>query len=143
MPFRFLENIATADVAFESWGTTREEVFSSCAAALLATMVEKPEKVASIKEIQINLEHEELDLLLFSFLNELVFYKDARRLLLHADNVAITERDGVFNLEAVAKGEEIARDRHILQVDVKAITLHRFALIQNGNLWKATVVVDV
>jgi len=143
MPFRFLEDIATADVAFESWGTTREEVFSSCAAALLATMVEKSEEVARIKEIQIHLEHEELDLLLFSFLNELVYHKDARRLLLHADNVAITERDGVFQVETVAKGEEIAPNRHKLLVDVKAITLHRFALVQNHNLWKATVVVDV
>ena len=143
MPFRFLEDIVTADVAFESWGATREEVFSSCAAALLATMVEESEEVARSKEIQIHLEHEELDLLLFALLNELVFHKDAHKLLLHVDNVVITERDGMFHLETVARGEEIAPDRHKLLVDVKAITLHRFALVQNDNLWKATVVVDV
>jgi len=143
MPFRFLEDIATADVAFEAWGATREEVFSSCAAALLRTMIEEPEEVAHSKEIQIHLEREELDLLLFAFLNELVFHKDARRLLLHADDVVIMERDGVFHLDAVVRGEEIVPERHKMLVDVKAITLHHFSLVKAGNLWKATVIVDV
>ncbi len=143
MPFRFLEDIATADVAFEAWGATREEVFSSCAGALLRTMIEEPEEVALSKEIRIHLEREELDLLLFAFLNELVFYKDARRLLLHADDVVIMERDGVFHLDAVVRGEEIAPERHKMLVDVKAITLHWFSLVNTGNLWEATVIVDV
>ena len=39
MPFRFQDEIATADVAFEAWGETQEELFISGAAALLRTMV--------------------------------------------------------------------------------------------------------
>jgi SHS2 domain-containing protein len=38
MPFRFLEEIATADVAFKAWGDTLQELFISSAAALLGTM---------------------------------------------------------------------------------------------------------
>lgn len=29
MPYRFREDMATADVAFEAWGATREESFSA------------------------------------------------------------------------------------------------------------------
>jgi SHS2 domain-containing protein len=143
MPFRFLEEIATADVAFEAWGDTLQELFISCAEALLCTMTAAPEQVARGEDLIIRLEHEELDLLLFSFLQELIFYKDARRLLLHADRVRIEEREGLFRLEAQVSGERIDAGRHRLLVDVKAVTLHRFQLQFGDNIWKVVVVLDV
>lgn len=143
MPYCFLEHIATADVAFEAWGETREELFISAAAALLRTMVEEPEAVEQREELTIRLEHEELDLLLFTFLHELVFFKDARRLLLHVASVAIQEQEGIFRLTAVARGEQIAPLRHQLLVDVKAITLHKFRVVFEDQRWKATVVMDI
>jgi len=82
MPYRFQDELTTADVAFEAWGETREELFISSAAALLNTMTAAPEQVARRQKLTVRLEHEELDLLLWSFLQELIFYKDARRLLL-------------------------------------------------------------
>ncbi len=143
MPFRFLEEIATADVAFEAWGDTLQELFISSAEALLGTMTAAPEQVARGEDLIIRLEHEELDLLLFSFLQELIFYKDARRLLLHADQVGIEEREGLFRLEAQVSGERIDAGRHRLLVDVKAVTLHRFQLQFEDHIWKAVVVLDV
>ena len=98
MPYRFQDEISTADVAFEAWGETREELFISSAAALLGTMTAAPEQVARQEGLTIRLEHEELDLLLWSFLQELIFLKDARQLLLHADRVRIEEREGLFRL---------------------------------------------
>ena len=143
MPYRFQDEISTADVAFEAWGETREELFISCAAALLRTMTAAPKQVARQVELTVRLEHEELDLLLWSFLQELIFFKDARRLLLHADRVQIEAQDGLFRLEAILRGELIDAGRHRLQVDVKAVTLHRFQVLFEENLWKASVVLDV
>lgn len=143
MPFRFNDEISTADVAFEAWGETREELFVSSAAALLRTMAELPEQVARLQTLTFRLEHEELDLLLLSFLQELIFYKDARRLLLHADSVRIEEREGCFTLEALASGERIDAGQHRLLVDVKAVTLHRLQVVFRDGLWKAVVVLDV
>jgi SHS2 domain-containing protein len=143
MPFRFDDKISSADVAFEAWGATQEELFIASAAALLRTMVEAPEAVARQQVLTIRLEHEELDLLLWSFLSELIFYKDARRLLLHADAVEIKEVDGIFQLEAQVSGEAIATDRHHLLVDVKAVTLHCFRVVYEEGCWKAMVVLDV
>lgn len=143
MPFRFNDEISTADVAFEAWGETQEELFISSASALLHTMTEAPERVAREQKLAVRLEHEELDMLLFSFLQELIFFKDARRLLLHADRVRIEEREGIFRLEAALCGEQIDSGRHRLLVDVKAVTLHRFQVAFRDNLWKAVVVLDV
>lgn len=143
MPYRFLEDIATADVAFEAWGATREELFAACASALLATMVAVPEEVGRRRELAFRLEHGELDLLLFDFLGELVFYKDARRWLLHADEVRIEGAEGGFRLETLARGEEIDPKRHKLLVDVKAVTLHRLRVVCEEGIWRATVVLDI
>jgi SHS2 domain-containing protein len=143
MPFRFQDEISTADVSFEAWGGTQEELFISSAAALLRTMTEAPELVARREVLTIRLEHEEPDLLLFSFLQELIFYKDARRLLLHADTVQIEQGKDAFTLEATVSGEQIDAGRHRLLVDVKAVTLHRFQVEFKDDVWKAVVELDV
>jgi len=135
MPYRFREDIAPADVAIEAWGKTLEELFSSCAEALLGTMVEDPG--------EINLEDDELDLLLFSFLQELIYYKDAQRLLLHAGQLRIVRKEDEFGLVALACGEEIDRGRHRLVVDVKAVTLFNLRVERDDKGWKATVVLDI
>jgi SHS2 domain-containing protein len=143
MPYRFQDEISTADVAFEAWGATREELFISSAAALLGTMTAAPEQVSRRQQITVRLEHAELDLLLWTFLQELIFFKDARRLLLHADRVRIEERDGIFRLQAHVSGERIDVGRHRLLVDVKAVTLHRLRVAFQDNRWRAVVVLDV
>lgn len=143
MPFRFDDKISSADVAFEAWGETQEELFISSAAALLRTMVEAPEEVARQQQLTIRLEDEALDMLLWAFLQELIFYKDARRLLLRADAVRIEAGEGIFQLEAQVSGEEIAPDRHHCLVDVKAVTLHCFRVVYEDGCWKAVVVLDV
>ncbi len=93
MQYRFLGEIATADVAFEAWGETPEELFISSAAALLNTMIEDTQRVERRTEVIIRLEAEAFDLLLFFFLQELIVYKDARRLLLHAERVSFEEQE--------------------------------------------------
>jgi len=143
MAYRFLEDIATADVAFEAAAATREELFAQCAEALLATMVASPGDVGRHETLNVTLEHDELDLLLFAFLGELVYCKDAQRLLLHAAQVTIVGSTGSFRLEAVLCGERIDPARHRLLVDVKAVTLHRLQVAQAADEWRATVVLDI
>jgi SHS2 domain-containing protein len=143
MPYRFLEDIATADVAFAAAGATREELFAACAEALLTVMVENPEAVEPRETLALTLEHAELDLLLFAFLQEFVFYKDARRLLLRVADLSLSSAEGGFTLAAQLVGEPIDPARHHLGVDVKAVTLHRFRVEETAAGWEATVVLDV
>lgn len=120
-----------------------EELFISSAAALLSTMAAAPEQIARRQKLTFRLENEEIDLLLHSFLQELIFYKDARRLLLHAEKVWIEQVDNNYCLEAIVSGEQLDPVRHRLLVDVKAVTLHCFQVAFVDNIWKAVVVLDV
>ncbi|WP_298435253.1 archease [Geobacter sp.] len=143
MPYRYLEEIATADVAFEAWGASWEEMFAAAADALMNVMVADLSSITAVQRVPIDLEHEAVDLLLFDFLQELVFLKDARRLLLRVPNPAISRGEETLTLHAVAEGEEIDPQRHDLRVDVKAVTFYRFEVVQRDAAWYATVILDI
>jgi SHS2 domain-containing protein len=141
--YRFLDDIAAADAAFEVWGNTPEEMCIAAADALLAVMVENPEEVAAQRTVDLHFESESLEMLLYRLLEELVFLKDARKLLLRIADLHITARRGMFRMEGDAYGEEIDPRKHRMIVDVKAVTFHRFKVEEREGKWTATVVVDV
>ena len=143
MPYRYLEDIAIADVAFEAWGDTREEMFVAAADAAMNVMVADLNTIASTENRPLQVAAEEIDMLLFELLQELIFYKDAERLLLRVPAVVIEEREGRFLLTAEAYGEEIDPEKHDLIVDVKAVTLHRFRVEPTPRGWEAFVILDI
>ncbi|RNC68626.1 MAG: archease [Desulfuromonadales bacterium] len=143
MPYRYLEDIATADVAFEATGASREEMFASAADALMGVMVEDLATIRPRENVEISLENQELDLLLFAFLQEFVFHKDARQLLLRVNTLTVVDEGAAFTLRATLGGEAIEPERHPMAVDVKAVTLHRFAVEKRDGTWYATVILDI
>lgn len=143
MPYAYLDGIATADIAFRAWDATLEGVFRAAAEATLGVMVEDLDTVRSRQVESLGLENESLEFLLFDFLNELVYLKDARLLLLRVTGVTIVRQGDRWRLEARAAGETLDPERHETRVDVKAVTLHRFALERTGEGWQATVVLDI
>ncbi|MFA6471247.1 MAG: archease [Candidatus Latescibacterota bacterium] len=143
MPYRYLDTIATADAAFEASGETPEELFASCADALMNVMVENPDSIGAVKSLDISLDEESLEMLLFGFLEELVYYKDAEQLLLRVKKITVLPGGDRNILTAVLSGETIDPQKHHLLVDVKAVTLHRFRVTKSSGMWKATVVLDI
>ncbi len=143
MPYRYLDEIAIADVAFEARGDTKESMFMAAATATMNVMVEDPNSIAPVETRTILVEADALDMLLFQFLGEFLFYKDAELLLLLPRSVEIEERDGKFTLTAQASGERLDLDRHKTIVDVKAVTMHLFEVARTDDGWKSTVVLDI
>ena len=142
-PYRYLEEIATADVAFEAWGATPEETFLAAADATLNVMVEDIGTVAPLEHRVFSLAADSLDLLLFDLLQEIVYHKDAERLLLRVRDLRIEENGSGVRLRADAFGETIDPGRHPLLSDVKAVTLHRLVVERTPEGWHAIVVLDV
>jgi len=143
MPYRFLDAIATADIAFSAWGESLEEMFAAAADATMNVMVDNLDGIARVQTRQIELESEAVDLLLFNLLQELIYYKDAEMLLLRVENVNIQQRDGGYFVTATAYGEELNPDRHHLIVDVKAVTLHKFRVERSDLGWETLVILDI
>jgi SHS2 domain-containing protein len=143
VPYRYLEDIAIADAAFEAWGNTLEEMIVSAADATVNIMVHD---LASIRERQykhLKITDAQIDMLLFQLLQDLIYYKDADQLLLRLRTVRLQQEETAWAAYAEFAGELIDPQRHELHVDVKAITLHRFEVKQTEKGWTAQVVVDV
>jgi SHS2 domain-containing protein len=143
MPYQYLPDIAIADVAFEAWADTLEGLFIAAADATMNVMVAVLETIAEHEVRTWKAEETELDMLLFQLLQELIFFKDAEKLLLRVRKVEIRRLEDRCTLQAEAWGEELDPARHDLVVDVKAVTLHRFCLEQTAQGWKATVILDI
>jgi SHS2 domain-containing protein len=145
----------TADVLFTAEAPTLPELFEQCALAVEETMVNL-EKVGLKKKKEIKLKNKNLEMLLFDFLEQLVFYKDAEQLIFRKFEIKIKEGREIkeekmikennrkqFILHCSAWGEKIAPERHEPKVDIKAITMHLFELKQIKGKWWAQVLVDI
>ncbi len=143
MPYKYLDDIAIADAAFEAWGADLEEVFRAAADAALGVMVEDPQALFPGERIELDTVERSLDLLLFRLLEEIVFHKDAARLLLRCTQCAIAEAEAGWELKAVLEGEQIDESRQVLLLDVKAVTLHMLSVERSGDGWRARVGLDV
>jgi SHS2 domain-containing protein len=143
MPYEYIDDIATADVAFEARGKTLEEMFIAAADATMGAMVEGLETIACRQARHIELRSPALDMLLFSLLQEIIFFKDAEQLLLRIETIRITSDNGEYTAKASACGEPIDSARHEMIVDVKAVTLHRFTVEQTPHGWQSLVVLDI
>lgn len=139
MPYEFLD-FATADVAFRAQEPSLELLFKTCADAVMHTMIEDLDTIAFEKNIPVTLENKEIDLLLFDFLQEFIFYKDAQQLLLRVKEIKITD---TYNLAAQLSGETLNPEKHGQKVDVKAVTLHQFHVEKREGFWTAQVILDI
>jgi SHS2 domain-containing protein len=143
MPYKYLEEIGTADIAFEATGRDLPELFSEAADATTNVMIDNIEAIKPRQTRQIELSNDKLDMLLFDLLQELIFLKDAERLLLRMREVQITERDEIYFVKASAEGEPLDAERHHQRADVKAVTLHDFCVERTDGGWKARVLLDI
>lgn len=143
MPYQYQEDIATADVAFKAWDEKLEGVFVAAGEAVMNVMVDELDSIRPNERREIRLENDALDMLLFDFLQEFIYYKDSELLLLRVPEVRIEEKDDNYVLTAQGKGEKLDPERHNMIVDVKAVTFHRFALEQTDRGWEATVILDI
>ena len=142
MTFRFLPDVALADVAFEAESDTLEGLFTSCALAITDIMVD-PDTLRQSETHKFVLKSPDLDRLLYDFLTELIIAKDIDSLLFKTFEVEVEVDPATTSLRASAKGEPIDRERHRLRNDVKAVTMHLFGIKKEGKGWKTTVVLDI
>ena len=141
--YKYLEEIGTADIAFEAIGRDLPELFRAAADATMNVMIDNLDAIKSRETRNIELSNDTIDMLLFDFLQELIFLKDAERLLLRVHNVQLEEKEEKYFLQAQAAGEPLDATRHRQRADVKAVTLHDFSVEKEDRGWRAKVLLDI
>lgn len=142
--FRFLEDVALADTAFEATGDSPSELFQAAAQAVIETMI-NPSTVTPKWHKAIERQAPDLPTLLFDWLSDIVYLKDAEGVLFQAATAAVSQdpTSGNWTLHGFLNGEPIDPTRHEMRADVKAVTKHLYEVRQDGSRWIARVVLDV
>lgn len=139
--YRFLENIAIADIAYEAYGKSLNELFENAATAIFELSANL-KTVEAGQKIEFKLENEKIDNLLYDFLSEILFLKDSKYMVFKNVKVEIRENKN-FELKAFLEGDSINPKKQQLENDIKAVTMHMFELKKAKEGYKATVVVDI
>jgi len=141
--YEIIEGVTRADIAVRIHAPDLQGLFREAGRALASIEIDNCESIMPVTSRTIRCEAAALDLLLYEFLQELIFIKDVEKIILLPASVDITEDGDRSILSAQAQGERIDRARHLTRTDVKAVTLHGLSVEQTGDGWVATVVLDV
>jgi tRNA nucleotidyltransferase (CCA-adding enzyme) len=128
-----------ADIGVRGIGATPAQAFEQAAVALTAVITE-PTLVQAMQRIEIDCEGPDEDLLLYDWLNALVYQMATRRMLFSRFELEYSEA----KLHASVWGEPVDTARHQPAVEVKGATFTELAVGQGEDgCWHAQCVVDV
>ena len=116
------------------------QLFVEAARGLTAMLVDAPQEVLPEQEISFNVagDPEELDYLLFDWVNELLYLFDTEEILLAQFTVTLTEE----GLTATARGERLDPGRHRLAYEVNNISYDHLFIEETAAGFVGEVVVN-
>lgn len=141
MSYEFLEH--TADVYIEVRGTSLEEAFQYAAIGTMDVITDTDE-IDPEMTVDVLLEAEDMEHLLYLWLEEIIFRIDAEGLLFSGFKVKeITNSGDMLELTGELQGEEFDPDKHEQRQAVKAVTYHMMEIIRKDGEHVLRFVLDV
>ncbi len=142
--FRWLEDVALADAAFEAKGGTLSEVFQASGQAVIDALA-NPRTVQESWRRTLEREAPDAGSLLFDWLSDLVFFKDAEGVVYHSVSAEVGEQPGGmgWRLRSTITGAPIDSATQELRADVKGVTKHLFDIRHDQTGWTTRVVLDL
>ncbi len=134
MGYRFIDH--TADIAFEVWGKDVKELIENATLAFYDAFVHV-EKLDKNRTVDLSIEAEEVDLLLYKWLNELLYLLDTEFFAAREVSVNASE----FKVEGILIGSRVTRE--IVKVQPKAITMHNYRVEKEEGGYRTVIVVDI
>jgi SHS2 domain-containing protein len=135
--YRYIEH--TADVGFEAYGDTLEELFANAAIAMYSFMTDVDE-IADEEERAVVIQSEDLLSLMFDWLDELLFLFESESLVMK--HFAIIVNESEFRITGTVRGGKFDPAKHESGIIVKAVTYNMMEVKKN-EVWHARVVLDV
>jgi SHS2 domain-containing protein len=130
MSYEIIEH--TADIGIKGEGSDLEEAFKETAIGMFS-IIAGLDKVKSIGEYIIELEEENWEDLLVSFLSELIYLHEVEDLLFNDFEIKLNENDEK-KITAKALGEKIDMDKHKLGTAIKGVSYHDLYLDNEGEI---------
>ena len=134
----------TADVQLHAWGEDLPEAFQNVGLAMFGYMTEID--TVEMKDVYtVDAEGDDLEGLLFHFLDEWLFAFSAEPFFIPR-KIVITEFDEeAFKIKSTGYGEEFSLEKHPQGTEVKAITYSAMQICKNQeeNIQELFVIIDI
>ena len=131
----------TADIGLRIRAERIDALFMEAARGLYGLIVENPESIEPRESVRIELVSEDLEGLFVDWLRELIFRFETDHWLLCEFKVELSaDRRG---LVADCRGERADWTRHLPDNELKAVTYHRFRLVEGPDGCMAEVIFDI
>jgi SHS2 domain-containing protein len=144
MMYFFEEKPGFSDIQFTAEGKDVCECFTAAWEALVVTAVENANTLDPCQKRELRLEEEDLEFLLYDFLQEFVYLKDTEDSIFRIESIKIKKTAGGWRLRAGLYGEPFSAEKHGHGSDIKAVTFHEFFLKKDPDgLWRARVMLDI
>ncbi|MBM3307380.1 MAG: archease [Candidatus Eisenbacteria bacterium] len=135
-PYREIEH--TADVGIELEAPDLASALERAAAAMFDVMTDI-ERVGERWRAEVRVSGTDLQNLLVRWLSELLFVAESHGVLL--SRFSVRRLDGL-SVEAEVAGEPLDRAKHLVRVEIKAVTYHELRIEEAGGGWAVRVVFD-
>jgi SHS2 domain-containing protein len=129
----------TADLGLRITASDLNNLFAQAGKGFFSLIVENIEDIALKENLTIKIEGNDLEYLLFDWLNELLYISETKHLVFSEFTVSIDDK----GLSATVAGEKLDLSRHSLDHEIKAITYHGLLVKEENNGWLAEVILDI
>ena len=132
----------TADIGLIAYGKNKEEVFINTAKGMFEIIAGGTKNLKENFYDKIKLEADDLEGLLFAWLNELLYIGETRLVILNKFQI---KQLSDFQIKAEVGGMKINPPSVKIKKEIKAVTYHRLEIKKDeeSGLWRAQVIFDI
>ena len=136
-PYRILDH--TGDIGIRVWGKTLPILFSHAGWAMF-DLITFAKRIKPEKDREISVTAPDREALLVAWLGELLYTFETQNMVFSKFEIY---KFSDTCLEARIWGEPFQETRHLLKLQIKAVTYHQLRIWQERGLWKAEVIFDI
>ena len=133
--FEIIEH--TADIGAKIYGSSLEELFLNSAVALYKLMGISYNNFS--EKLKVEIDEPTVEDLLVKFLNELIFYVDAKKVAGNIKNLKIKKLNEDFFLGCEIEGKKIKK----IEREIKSATYHGLKVEKKENFYTVTIIFDI
>jgi len=138
--FEIIEH--TADIGLIAYGKNREQVFINAAKGMFEIIAGENKNLKENFYDKIKLEADNLEGLLFAWLNELLYIGETRLVILNKFKI---KELSDFQIKAEVEGMKINPPSVKIEKEIKAATYHHLEIKKDeeSGLWRAQIIFDI
>ena len=129
----------TADIGIRVYGSDPRELFVNAVRGMFSLITDR-RRVRAAATVKLHVEGQDWADLMVNWLREALFLWSGKEWLVRSASIESIDE---HRIHATLQGEKFAPDRHLLQMEIKAVTYHQIEVKQRLTGWRARIIFDV